>query len=78
VIRTLGDDPEGKEIADLWHAANKKDKSKGKSKDDSNSGSSRRHWHGLQTDVGVDTLLDLPDCPKSFEYGKPFLPDWLS
>jgi hypothetical protein len=41
VIQALGDNLEGKEIADLWHAANKKDKSKAKSKDDSNSGSSR-------------------------------------
>jgi hypothetical protein len=30
----------------------------------------------FRQDVGVDTLLDLPDYPKSFENGKPFLPDW--
>jgi hypothetical protein len=42
VIQALGNDPEGKKIADLWHAANKKDKSKAKSKDDSNSGSNGR------------------------------------
>jgi hypothetical protein len=41
VIWNLGNDAEGKEIADLWHTANKKDKSKAKSKDDSNSSSSR-------------------------------------
>jgi hypothetical protein len=74
VIRALGDDPEGKEIADLWHAANKKvkskDKSKAKSKDDSNSGSSIRRGFSLPRtdtdfgeDVGVDTLPDVPDCP---------------
>jgi hypothetical protein len=89
VIRALGDDPEGKEIADPWHAANKKDKSKdkskAKSKDDSNSSSSRRCCFSLprtdmdfRHDVRVDTLLDLPDCSKSFECDKPFLPDWLS
>jgi hypothetical protein len=72
---------EGKEIADLWHATNQKDKSKpklkSKSKDDANSGASRRTGHSVprtdtdfKQDVGVDALPDLPDCPKKFEYGK--------
>jgi hypothetical protein len=80
VIRAYGNNPEGKEIVDLWHAANKKDKSKSKSKDNANSGASRRMGRFIPStntdfkqDIGVDTLPDLPDCPKNFEYSKRFL-----
>ena len=27
--------------------------------------------------VGVDDITDLPDCPLKFEYGKPFLPQFM-
>jgi hypothetical protein len=83
VKQANGDHPKGKEIADLWHAANKKGGSKSKSKDDSNSSASRRWSFSLpctdmdfKQDVGVDTLIDSADCPQRFEYSKPFLPEW--
>jgi hypothetical protein len=72
VIWAYGNNPEGKEIADLWHAANQKDKSKSKSKDDANSGASRKMGRSMprtgtdfKHDVGVHALPDLPDCPKN-------------
>jgi hypothetical protein len=27
--------------------------------------------------VGVDDIQELPDCSINFEYGKPFLPNWV-
>jgi hypothetical protein len=70
------------EIADIWHAANKKQGSKAKSKDDSNSSAIRRPGFSLPHPdsehhlvVEVDDIQDLPDCPINFEYGKPFLSD---
>ncbi|RLM80210.1 hypothetical protein C2845_PM12G09680 [Panicum miliaceum] len=63
--------------------AKSKDKQNAKSRDDSNSSTSRRLRFSLpRTDmehrlvVGVDDFQDLPDCPINFEYGKLFLPDW--
>ncbi|RLN11593.1 hypothetical protein C2845_PM09G10790 [Panicum miliaceum] len=87
VIQAYGNQQKGKVVAEIWHAANRMDKSKSKSKvkskDDSNSSASRQRGFSLpRTDtehnqeVGVDTLPDLPDCPKRFEYGRPFLPKW--
>jgi hypothetical protein len=86
VIRAYGAQKDGKEITDIWHTANNanksKAKSKAKSKDDSNSTASRQRGFFLprtdtdfKLDVGVDTLPDLPDCPKIFEYGKALLPN---
>jgi hypothetical protein len=73
---------EGPEIADIWHATNKKQGPKSKSKNDSNFSAIRRPGFFLpRTDlehhlvVGVDDIKDLPNCPINFEYGKPFLPD---
>jgi hypothetical protein len=61
VIRAYVNNPKGKEIVDLWHAANQKDKSKSKSKDDANSGASGRTGRSVphtdmdfKLDVGVD------------------------
>jgi hypothetical protein len=80
VVRAYG--REGLEIADIWHAANKKAKSKAKSKNGSNSSAPRcPGFSKPRTDsehylvVGVNDIQDLPDCPINFEYGKPFLPN---
>ena len=29
-----------------------------------------------KTIIGLDDIPDLPDCPRTYEHGKPFLPDW--
>jgi hypothetical protein len=62
---------EGSEIADIWHAANKKQGSKAKSKDDSDSSGIRRPGFSLpHTElehhlvVGVD---DIPDFTGLFD-----------
>jgi len=26
--------------------------------------------------LGLDEILELPDCPRAYEHGKPFLLDW--
>ena len=55
-----------------------------KSKDACDSSGTRRPGYSLpRTDhdfrryVGVDDIADLPDCPLKFEYGKPFLPQFM-
>jgi hypothetical protein len=80
VIRPYG--REGSEVAHIWHAVNKKQGLKAKSKDDSNSIAIIRLGFSLPRTnlehhlvVGVDDIQDLLDCPINFEYGKQFLPD---
>jgi len=91
VIRAYEELKDGKEIADLWHKANMKqadpkpkakDKTKAKSKDDSTSTAKRSGFSQPRTDTnfkqiaGVDSIPDLPSCPKMFMYGQPLLPNW--
>jgi len=88
VIRAYEELKDGKEIADLWHKANMKqadpkpkakDKTKAKSKDDSTYTAKRLGFSQPRTDTnfkqiaGVDSIPDLPNCPKMF---KALLPDW--
>ena len=60
------------------------DKAREKSKNVSDSSATRRPGvseprtdHDFIRKIGVDDILDLPDCPKKFEYGKDFLPHSL-
>ena len=33
--------------------------------------------HEFHRKIWVDDIADLPDCPLKFEYGKPFLPQFM-
>ena len=79
VIRAY--EKEGTDIAARWHASNKANRKaeKAKSKEENSSDIRRQGYSKPRTNTEFDVIIgvnDIPDCPKKFEYGKPYLPDW--